>query len=709
MSQLEALLGLQTEPIEEEPDVIVVSESEGEDALDTTPVLNDNGTIEISLPDGGVMIDLNPRRSAAEQRESSHDENLAEKLPEHVLSMIAGDLYDGIQADDRSRAEWIEQRDNGITLLGLRRESPKSGDSASGAPLDGMSTVRDPILLEAIIRFMSNASSELLPANGPVKVRNDGAGDGIGDELAETLEKDMNAYLTTTASEYYPDTKRMLLMTGFGGSGFKKVYHCPLRNRPVSDAIDAKDLIVSNAAVDLASAGRVTHQVRMSRSNMIRMKILGEYRDVELSDPVLTPNAVETTMAQVAGVRISAERPEDQNYELYESYCELDIEGYEHKVNGEPTGLPLPYIVTMDKTSQEILSIRRNWPEQEEGQEDDLPVANDVFVEYCYIRGFGLYGIGLLHVLGNIATALTATTREMIDAGMLANFPGFLYLQNASNKQMTNHFRVPPGGGAPIQSNGQQPIQDMVMPLPYKEPGPAFMQFMGALREIGQRVGNMAEIAVGEGKQNAPVGTTLALLDVATKVEGAVHKDLHVSQSKELRLLKELFRQDPEALWRNSKRKMGKWNADKLRAALENYELVPQADPNTPSHMHRLMKSMGLLQLEAAKPNLYNAKAVHERVLKMIGIDSPDELFAPPQAAQPDPTVKLLEDKNQIDREKIASNDRNKELDRAINLAIEKLKVAARLAENPESQPIVEEAIRLIPVPMSQPGGFGPH
>lgn len=651
-------------------DFEVVVEGESDEPFEDAKVTSE-GTLEIVLPDGSVVIDFNPRFDAPNQRLDGHDENLADKIDPAELGRIGTDLWTAITTDDQSRSQWLEARARGIDLLGLKLDDPKS-DIASGAPLEGMSTVRDPILLEACIRFMSNASAELLPASGPVKVRNDGPGTGSQDSQAEVLEKDMNTYLTTVASDYYPDTRRMLFMTGFGGSGFKKVYHSPLKNRPVSEYVDAKDLIVSNAAVDLSSAARVTQVVRLKPSDMIRMQILGVYRDVSLFPQPNSFDPVAQKVATVQGIQPSnMTRPEDQDYELWECYCELDIQGFEHKINGKKSGLPLPYRVTIDKSSQQVLEVRRNWDE-----DDSEYQPRKTFVEYSYIKAFGFYGIGLLHILGNIAVALTAGTREVLDAGMLANFPGFLYLQSGSARQMTNHFRVPPGGGAPLQSNGNMAIKDMVMPLPYKEPGPAFMQFLDAVRTVGQRVGNMAETSVGEGKQNAPVGTTLALIEQQMKVEGAVHKGLHSSQSEELRLLKRLFQEDPGALWRHRKGQP-KWNQEQLVAALNDYDLVPQADPNTPSHMHRVMKWAAVQQLAAAKPTVYDQKKVDEYTLKALGVDNPQDLFAPPQQPMqppPDPRLVVAGINAQIQQAKIAADAAKTDKQIQADLLIEKMK-----------------------------------
>ena len=671
---------------------VVVDEDDDSDPLSTT---NNDGVVEIELPDGSVVIDLHPLAPRGNEQSKGHDENLAEKIDSAELARIAGDLYQGIDSDDRSRSQWLEARARGIDLLGLKLDDPKS-DIAAGAPLEGMSTVRDPILLEACIRFMANASAELLPAAGPVKVRNDGPGTAGMDSLAETLQKDMNTYLTTTAADYYPDTKRMLFMTGFGGSGFKKVYHSPLKNRPVSEYVDAKDLIVSNAAVDLSSASRVTQVVRMKNSDMVRMQLLGVYRDVDMfQQPMGSPDAVQNKINTIQGIQPQTQsRPEDQDYELWECYCELDVRGHEHKKDGKPTGLALPYRVTIDKNTQEILEIRRNWDE-----DDPEYLPKKTFVEFSYIKAFGFYGIGLLHILGNIAVALTAGTREVLDAGMLANFPGFLYLQTAGTRQMTNHFRIPPGGGAPLQANGQMAIKDMVMPLPYKQPGAEFMTFLGAVRENGQRVGNMAEVAVGEGTANAPVGTTLALIEQQTKVEGAVHKGLYTSQSEELRMLKKCFQEDPEALWRHAKKTEGKWNAEKLIAALEEHDLQPQADPNTPSHMQRLMKALGIKQLVAGNPQMYDAKKVDMRVADMMGIDDIESLMlppAPPQQPIPPPQVQVAMINAQAKQAQIAADSQNKDKALQAQVAIAQMKQPGQQPDpsQPE-QPAVDPKLQV--------------
>lgn len=597
------------------------------------------GAAIIETDDGGVVIDFEPPMSAEKAAGAKdHNANLAEYIDESELSRIAEELLLGIQQDEQSRQDWLETRAQGIRLLGLKMENPKSSmDSSAG--LEGMSTVRHPLLLEAVLRFQANARGELLPAAGPIKVSDKIKEDGINDELSEALEGDLNYYLTTTATEYYPDTDRLLFYVGFGGCGFKKVYNCPIRQRPVSESVDAKDLIVSDASTDLRNSRRVTHQIMMKPSTLRRMQLAGAYRNIPLgvANPSM-PNAVDQEIANTQGIDPQIAMQEyERDHTIYECYCELNIKGFEDKKGSEETGLALPYRVVMDKDSRRVLEVRRNWRE-----EDESKLAKICFVKYSFVPGLGFYDIGLVHILGNTTNALTAAWREMLDAGMFANFPGFIYSKLAG-RQNTNEFRVPPGGGVGFDTNGGK-LSDAVMPLPYKDIGPAFAQFTQNIAETGQRVGGTAEIGIGEGKQDAPVGTTLALLEQATKIEGAVHKRLHAAQAEEFQLLKECFRENPDSFIRSVKGKLS-WDATKFIAALEDASIVPVADPNTPTHMHRLMKAQGLVQVDKAYPGMLSSQAVVGRVLTMMGVDDAESLFAPPQPPQlpPEAMAKMAE------------------------------------------------------------------
>lgn len=679
----------------------------------------EDGARKTEMPDGGVLIDLEPRNDRPQS--GGFYDNLAMIMDEADLGRISSDLLEGIRRDIESRKDHIDMIAEGMKLLGLVIESNNAGSSTSSAPLDGMSTVRHPLLLEACQLFQANAMGELLPAAGPVKVRDDrpqkpqglmghngpppgplpdvarspftaapamptptppGAGpiapdapmlpqgpaitpgstDGLPvngplppvsagapvppmppppivppesieeprDDLANALEKDFNHYLTSTAKEYVPDTDQMLFKVGFSGLGIKKVYNCPIRRRPVSESVDVEDFIVSNALTDLSNAGRITHRIKMRPSTLKRMQILNVYRDVAIGQPTQSESAdaLQQQKAEVAGVQVQTD-PKDADHELYECYCELDLDEFapEH-FKGQ--GLPLPFRVTIEKDSQKVLEIRRNW------REDDREcLAKEYFVDFPYMRAFGFYCVGLLHLLGNTTKALTALWREFIDAGMFANFPGFLYLKGAG-RQLTNQFRVAPGSGVGLDSSVND-IRQAVMPLPYKSPDAGFVQFVTHVEELGQRLGGTANTSVAEGRADAPVGTTLALIEQAMKPVGAVNKRLHASQAREFALLKDRFREDPEAFWRFNKRPTMEWQKEQFVTALEDYDLVPVSDPNNPTRLHRNAKAEAYKQLVASAPMLFEPKkaALHYASELELGDVESTMIKGPIPAQQP--------------------------------------------------------------------------
>jgi hypothetical protein len=640
------LPGLPEAAIPMAPDVVI--EADNADAAE----MNDNDPVlRIEHEDGSVTVSMDGKSLVDQPRKDKGDwfDNLVEDIDQGALGSIADELLRGIEDDIESRRDWIEGRAQGIKLLGLKLEIPGIAGGADGAPVEGMSRVRHPLLLEAVLRFQANARSELLPTDGPVKVRDDNNNATLEeDTLANSLERDLNHYLTATATEYYPDTDRMLLMLGFGGTSFKKVYFCPLRGRPVSESVDADDLIVNNAATDLNNAKRITHRSMMRSSTVRRLQILGVYRDIDLpmaKDPDLDAAQREERAQQ--GISAGSFRPEDRDREIYECYCELDIPGFEHKYKGKESGLEIPYRVTIDLSSREVLSIVRNYDEDEA----ELPEARTNFVKYTFVPGLGFYDIGLLHILGNTTNAITAAWREMLDAGMYANFPGFL-MADTGARQNTNIFRVPPGGGALVKTGGM-PIQQAIMPLPYKEPGPALMNLVTNMAETGMRVGGTSEMQVGEGRADAPVGTTLAMIDQATKVLNAVHKRMHAAQAQEFQLLTRCFQENPESFWQRNKKPAYPWDEATFLQALNDCQLVPQADPNTASHSQRMMKIMGLKQLQQGNPSLYDPIAIDTAALQAMGWSNPQQFMVPPSSLQqkPPPEVQYAQAMVQIKKQ----------------------------------------------------------
>src|SRR5882672_1156193 len=627
---------------------------------------DDDGHAKIEHEDGSVTFDDDIGPKDAVDPDDFY-RNLADEINENELSRIASDLLTGIEMDQQSRKDWLETRAAGIRLLGLKLEEPRGDMGTSSAPLEGMSTVRHPALLEATIKFQAVARGELLPASGPVKVRNDspirpdaskpppappapgmpppqGDGDRL-DELGAALEKDMNHYLTVTATEYIPDTDRMLFYVGFGGDGFKKVYNCPLRNRPVSESIDAEDIIVSNAATDIRNCGRVTHRIKMRPAILRRMQILGAYRDVTLSmpNPSSAVTAPEKEKAAIGGYSPMPSQPKDADHEIFECYCELDLEEFAPK-QFRDKGLPLPYVVTIEKESRQVLEVKRNWDE-----DDEQALAKQFFVQFPFVRGLGFYGLGLIHILGNVVIALTAIWRIMIDNGMFSNFPGFLFAK-AAGRQNTNQFRVPPGGGMPVDVPPGMRIQDAFMAMPYKDTGAAFMNLAQHIEEVAQRLGQTADIQVGEGTQDVPVGTTMAMIEQSTKITDSVHKRLHAAQAEEFGLLKERFRENPEAFWRSNKRPARQWTKEQFKQALDEKDLVPVADPNNPTSLHRIAKATIIDSLVTKYPQDMDHRNSLKRILRIADIDSDGLMQAQTAPPPPDPRMVAIQAKAQAEQ-----------------------------------------------------------
>ena len=658
--------------------------------------------VKVELPDGSVTISFGGQQKSEEEGNKDFHENLAMQLDNSTLGQISNELVRLIEQDNESRQELLQQYVMGLDLLGTKIETPRSNASDGSTAVEGQATVRHPLLLESIVRFQANARGELLPSGGPVKIRNDGLDSANINAQAEALEKDFNHYLTVTASEYYPDTERMFFALGFGGTAFKKVYYCPIRRRPVSEFISIPEIIVSNAETTVSTAQRITHVIKMSPSTLKRLQLVGMYRNVILSSAQPPKNnVVDDKLEQLMGViPRNISNTDNQPREIYECYCELDLPGYEHEDDEGPTGLQLPYRVTIDKTSAEILEIRRWWKE-----DDEQCLRRQVFVDYIFVPGFGFYGLGLLHLVGNTTMALTAGWRLCIDNGMFANFPGFLYAKQAG-RQNTNEFRIPPGGGMPIDTAGGS-IQSAVMPLPYRSVDGQFLNLLQLIETSGQRMASTSETNVGEGNSEAPVGTTIALIEQAQKVISAVHKRMHAAQAREFQLLKDLFKECPEAFWENNKYPAYQWTPETLTTALDNINLVPVADPNTPSHAVRIQKAMAIKQLQTQNPTLYDPKKVDERILTMLGIEDAMDLFVPPPPPMPPPPdpamimaqAKMIDSQAKMAEVKVkeahaVSDAQNDAADRESKERIAMLQLAREIAVHPESASTAEQFIK---------------
>jgi hypothetical protein len=585
----------------------------------------------IEIEGGGVVIRIGPPKK--DKEDLKFDDNLAESLDTSVLGQIADNLLELIADDDRSRQEWLDTRARGIEILGFKIENMRSSGPDGSAPLEGMSQVRATLLAEAVVRFGANAFAELCPTDGPAKVAEDTAASTSDiDDLADALERLLNHHLTVVDKPWIPDTDAMLARIGVDGCVFRKVYHDPILRRPISRAVYGEDLIVNNSAKSIYDARRITHRVTMGYSTVRRMQLLGAYLDVPLGDPgYIQKSAIDMQSENIAGVRANEGLDrDDRDHEFYECYCELDLPNFEHETDGEPDGLAVPYKVTVHKESRQVVEVRRNWNE-----EDEMCLPKTYFVQYPFIRGFGFYAIGLSHLLGNITNGITAAYREFLDAGMMACFPALLAARGA-NRQDSAIIRVGPAGVREIETGGL-PIQSVVMGMPYKPPDAGFIAFVEQLEQTGQRLGGTAEVMVGEGRQDAPVGTTLALIEQAIKPLLATHKRLCAAQSDELQLLVERFREDPDALVRTYRGTVT-WDSQLALYALNNYTIVTRADPNTASHLQRMLRNAALYQMAKDDPGSFNVTKIRQVCIRGIGFANPDQYLNPaPQAPPPDP------------------------------------------------------------------------
>lgn len=565
--------------------------------------------------EGGVEIEFGNEPVAglsARAQQSKHGDNLAETMDDADLSLLSMDLLEGIDADISSRSEWMANYNECLAMLGLKIEKST----------DGRSTVRDPTLLHSIIRFQAQARGELLPASGPVKVRVDGEPSDEANQRADDLENDMNHYLTTVATEYYPDTDRGLFYLGFGGNIFKKVYRCPIRQRPVSECVYVSDLIVSQDATDLSNAERVTHRIEMSRYRMQQMQDSGVYVKEELTTPIASPTPVDQAEAQISGIAAAPTRVEDAQFTVYETLVRLNPARYGL---GDDETLQ-PFKVSIEKDSRRVLEVRRNWLENDERKRQ-----KKFYVKYGLIPGMGFLDYGFAQILGNTTRTLTAVLRLMIDAGMFANFPGGVRKKGA--RMETNEIRPGPGQFVEIDT-GDMPVQDAIMAMPFAGPNAELLQLYTGIKEEANALAGAVSIETGDGRTNVPVGTIMAQIEQQTQIITAVHKRLHQAQQEEFILLKALFAEDPEAIWRGAEKPKRQWSAEEQFADLN---LVPASDPNVPAHVHRLMQATALEMLSSAHPELYNQYQVQRRINRVIGTADMDEVLIDPDTQQQDP------------------------------------------------------------------------
>jgi hypothetical protein len=481
--------------------------------------------IEIEDPES-VTIGLDGLEIRIEPEEESEDDfnvNLAEYLTESALTELCGDLIGDFDSDVGARKDWIQTYVDGLELLGLKIEERTE-------PWEGACGVYHPLLSEALVKFQAETMMSIFPASGPVKTLVIGKETPEKKDAAERVREDMNYQLTEMMPEYRPETERMLWGLGLAGNAFKKVYYDPNIERQVAMFVPAEDIVVPYGASDLASAERVTHVMRKTENDLRKLQAAGFYRDIDLGEPNDVLDEVEKKIAEKMGFRATS----DDRYKLLEMHVNLDLEGYEHKdENGKPTGIALPYVVTIEKGTQNVLSIRRNWDPN-----DETCQKRQHFVHYGYIPGFGFYYFGLIHLIGAYAKSGTSIIRQLVDAGTLSNLPGGFKTRGLRVKG--DDTPISPGEFRDVDVPSGA-IKDNLMTLPYKEPSQVLMALLNQIVEEGRRFANTADLQISDMSSQAPVGTTLAILERTLKVMSAVQARVHYSLKQELKLLKKII------------------------------------------------------------------------------------------------------------------------------------------------------------------------
>jgi hypothetical protein len=575
----------------------------GLDSLTEEPALE----IEIENPEsvtigmGDLEIEL-----GKEVEDDDFDDNLAEYMSEGELTEIAGDLLGEFEEDISARKDWIQTYVDGLELLGMKIEERTD-------PWEGACGVYHPLLSEALVKFQAETIMETFPAAGPVKTQIIGKETVEKKDAATRVQEDMNYELTDVMQEFRPEHERMIWGLGLSGNAFKKVYFDPALNRQVSMFVPAEDIVVPYGASSLEQAPRVTHVMRKTKNELKRLQYEGFYRDIELDEPTGALDEVEKKIAEKMGFKATS----DDRFKLLEIHVNLDLPGYEDEdEDGKPTGIALPYVVTMEKGTQEILSIRRNWR-----PEDETKQKRQHFVHYGYVPGFGFYCFGLIHLVGAFAKSGTSLIRQLVDAGTLSNLPGGFKTRGLRVKG--DDTPIAPGEFRDVDVPSGA-IKDNLMTLPYKEPSQVLYQLLGTIVEEGRRFASAADMKVADMSANSPVGTTLAILERTLKVMSAVQARIHYSMKQELRLLKDIIRDyTPESY--------GYEPVDgRARAKRSDYEMVtviPVSDPNAATMAQKIVQYQAVLQLAQTAPQIYNLPQLHRQMLDVLGIRNAQKLI----------------------------------------------------------------------------------
>ena len=616
---------------------------------------------QVTLSDGSVEIVLEPG-GASESDDGEFDENLAESIDEEELTLLAIDLINAVDEDIESRKDWADTYVAGLDVLGLKYEERTE-------PWENACGVYSSVLSEAAIRFQAEAMSETFPAQGPVKCKLLGKPTHEKDEAAKRVREDMNYQLTEKMVEYRPEHERMLYSLGLAGAAFKKVYFDPTLGRQTALYIPAEDLIVPYGASTLDTADRVTHVMRKTKNEIKRLQVSGFYRDIELGEPQSFPSDIEKRKAEDEGYTLT----DDDRYTLLEIHTYMDLPGHE-----DEDGLALPYVITVERGTQTVLAIRRNYDEA-----DPLKLKKNHFVTYTYIPGFGFYGLGLIHIVGGYARAGTSIIRQLVDAGTLSNLPGGLKTRGLRVKG--DDTPIAPGEFRDVDVPSGT-VRDNIMPLPYKEPSQVLMALLNQITEEGRRLAAISDMNISDMSANAPVGTTLALLERTLKPMAAVQSRIHFSMKQEFKLLKEIIAEHaPESY---------DYDADEPMARRQDYamvEVIPVSDPNSSTMAQRIVQYQAVIQLSQTAPQIYDLPYLHRQMIEVLGIKNAEKLVPVEDDMKPrDPVSENMAFLNGKPTKAFIYQDHDAHI--AVHTALlQDPLIMAQIGQNPQAQKMMGE------------------
>jgi hypothetical protein len=621
---------------------------------------------EVTIRAGGMEIEIDPDRMADDE----FNKNLAEDIDEADLENLASDLIEDYEGDVSSRKDWLDTYVDGLELLGLKLEDRSE-------PWEGACNVYHPLMTEALVKFQAETMTETFPAAGPVKTQIIGKETPENKEAAARVQENMNFQLTDRMVEYRPEHERMLWGLGLAGNAFKKVYYDLSLERQVAMYVPAEDIVVPYGASDLESAERVTHVMRKTQNVLRKLQVGGFYLDIDLGEPTYDLDEVEKRIAEKMGFSAST----DSRWKILEMHVDLDLEGYEDKKDGKPTGIALPYVVTIEKSTSTILAIRRNW-----NPDDDTKQKRQHFVHYGYVPGFGFDCFGLIHLIGAFAKSGTMILRQLVDAGTLSNLPGGfksrgLRIKGDDTPISPAEFRdvdVPSGT-----------IRDNILPLPYKEPSQVLNQLMNQIIEEGRRFASAADLKVSDMSSQAPVGTTLAILERTLKVMSAVQARIHYAMKQEFKLLKTIIKDYTPA---DYSYEPATGSREAKRGDYDMVEVIPVSDPNAATMSQKVVQYQAVMQLAQQNPDIYDRVELNRQMLDVLGVKNAEKLIPNQEDMKPaDPVSENMNILNNKPVKAFIYQDHDAHLQVHLNFMNDP-KIRALVGQSPNAQ-VVQGAV----------------